>query len=500
MISSPPSSKSKSRSLPALLRNRDGALTQDLVLHPGEFGLGKVPARLKPDATTTVVCGFCSTGCGLNVHLKDGQAINLTPTTDYPVNLGMACPKGWEALTPLHSPDRAITPLLRNARGELEPVDWDTAMQVFTVRFKAIQDQFGKDSVAWIGTGQICTEELAFLGALGKFGMGMIHGDGNTRQCMATAVAAYKQSFGFDAPPFTYADFEQSDVIVLVGSNLCIAHPIMWQRVLRNRNQPEIIVVDPRKTETAMAATQHYAIAPKSDLKLLYGLAHLLIERGWINHDYIAKHTTGFAEFAEFVRTFTPETTAPDCGLSVEQLHRFAEAIHRGKRVSFWWTMGVNQGHEATRTAQAIINLSLMTGHIGRPGTGANSITGQCNAMGSRLFSNTTNLLGGHDFLNVTHREKVANLLGIDPALVPDQNSWAYDQIVQGIDDGKNQRALGHRHQRLTLVDSPVRFRAHPQEARFPRRAGHVSHHGNRAGSEPGSTRGGVGREGRHVH
>ena len=228
----------KRRSLPSLLRRKDGALTQELVLRPGEFGLGKVPARLKPDNTTNVVCGFCSTGCGLNVHLKDGQAINLTPTTDYPVNLGMACPKGWEALTPLASPDRAVTPLLRNARGELTPVDWDEAMQVFTLRFRAIMDQHGPESVAWIGTGQICTEELAFLGALAKFGMGFVHGDGNTRQCMATAVAAYKQSFGFDAPPYTYADFEESDVIILVGSNLCIAHPIMWQRVLRNKHRP----------------------------------------------------------------------------------------------------------------------------------------------------------------------------------------------------------------------------------------------------------------------
>jgi assimilatory nitrate reductase catalytic subunit len=121
----------------------------------------------------------------------------------------------------------------------------------------------------------------------------------------------------------------------------------------------------------------------------------------------------------------------------VEQLLRFAETIHRGRRVSFWWTMGVNQGHEATRTAQAIINLALMTGNIGRPGTGANSITGQCNAMGSRLFSNTTNLLGGHDFLNPAHREKVARLLGFDPGLVPDRNSLAYDQIIPRIDEGK---------------------------------------------------------------
>ena len=277
-----------------VLRRWTGPLSADLTLHPGEFGLGKVPARFKPDATTTMVCGFCSVGCGLNIHLKNGQAVNLTPTPDYPVNLGMACPKGWEALTPLAATDRATVPLLRDAHGELKPGDWDTAMQIFTVRFKAILDQHGPGALAWLGTGQICTEELAFLGAFAKFGRGMLHGDGNTRQCMATAVAAYKQSFGFDAPPYTYADFEQSDVIVLIGSNLCIAHPIMWQRVLRNPNQPEIIVLDPRRTETAIAATQHLALKPKSDLALLYGTANLLIQNGWLDRAFIDEHTAGF--------------------------------------------------------------------------------------------------------------------------------------------------------------------------------------------------------------
>src|SRR5688572_2787778 len=147
-----------------LLLQRNGPLTRELLLTPGEFGLGRVPARLKPDQTTTVVCGFCSTGCGLNVHLKDGEAINLSPNTDYPVNLGMACPKGWEALTPLRASDRAVTPLLRNARGKLERVEWDVALRTFVDRFKAIQEAHGKESVAFISTGQIVTEEMAFLG------------------------------------------------------------------------------------------------------------------------------------------------------------------------------------------------------------------------------------------------------------------------------------------------------------------------------------------------
>ncbi len=420
------------------IRAWDGALTQDLVQHPGDFGLGRVPVRLAPDDTTTMVCGYCATGCGLNIHLKDGQAINLSADTHYPVNLGMACPKGWEALTPLSAPDRATTPLLRNElTGELEPIDWERAMVLFTERFKAIQREHGTESCAFLSTGQIVTEEMAFLGALWKFGMGFLHCDSNTRQCMATSATAYKQSFGFDAPPYTYADFEESDVLIFIGSNPCIAHPIMWQRVMRNRRQPEIIVVDPRKTETAMAATQHFAIRPKSDLVLLYGLANIVIASGWIDRDFIDAHTTGFAEFAEFVTRFTPDEVSAATSIPVERLWRLAETIADGERVSFWWTMGVNQGHESTRTAQAIINLALITGNIGRPGTGANSITGQCNAMGSRLYSNITNLIGGHDFADDAHREKIARTLHIDEAAIPRRSSLAYDQIVEGIKDGK---------------------------------------------------------------
>lgn len=420
------------------IRQWEGPKTQRLVRTPGDFGLGQVPVEMKPDATTNVICGFCSTGCGLNIHMKDGQAVSLTPTTDYPVNMGMACPKGWEALTPLQANDRATTPMIREQRGgKLVATDWHNALTEFTTRFKRVQKEHGKESVAFISTGQIVTEEMAYLGALAKFGMGIKHGDGNTRQCMATAVVAYKQSFGFDAPPYTYQDFEESDVIVLVGSNLCIAHPIMWQRVERNQNNPEIIVIDPRKTETAVAATQHYPITPKSDLVFFYGLAKILLEKNYVDEAFLEAHCEGYQEFYEHIQKFTLDEVEQCSGITPEQMEYLAETIGNGQRVSFWWTMGINQGHEAVRTAQAIINIALMTGNIGRPGTGANSITGQCNAMGSRLFSNTTGLLGGHDFANAQDREKVADILDIDVSLIPDAPSMAYDQIVNGIHDGK---------------------------------------------------------------
>ncbi len=420
------------------LRQLDGPKTRRLVRRPGQFGLGQIPSEKAPDATTTSVCGFCSTGCGLNVHLKEGEAINLTPATHYPVNLGMACPKGWEALTPLDADDRATSPMYRPQRGQsAEAIPWNEAAGHFSERFQAIQKEHGDDSVAFISTGQIVTEEMAFLGALAKFGMGIKHGDGNTRQCMATAVVAYKQSFGFDSPPYTYQDFEESDVIVLVGSNLCIAHPIMWQRVERNPHNPEIIVVDPRRTETAVAATQHYPIRPKSDLIFFYGLAKRLIELGAIDQSFIDQHTNEFDDFANHVASYDAARVEAQSGITEAELNKLAQTIADGQRVSFWWTMGVNQGHEATRTAQSIINLALMTGNIGRPGTGANSITGQCNAMGSRLFSNTTGLLGGHDFANQEHREKVANILGIEEERIPQEPSMAYDQIIENIHAGK---------------------------------------------------------------
>jgi assimilatory nitrate reductase catalytic subunit len=211
----------------------------------------------------------------------------------------------------------------------------------------------------------------------------------------------------------------------------------MWERILRNPNDPAILVVDPRKTETAMAARAHYAVKPKSDLTLFYGLANLLIQRGWIDADFIAAHTTGFDELRAHVASFSVERVSDATGLRPEEIVSFAERIHAGKRVSFWWTMGVNQSHEAVRLAQAIINLALITGNIGRPGTGANSITGQCNAMGSRIFSNTTGLLGGHDFTLPEHRDKIAGILGIPVEKIPAENSLAYDQIFESILAGR---------------------------------------------------------------
>lgn len=255
---------------------------------------------------------------------------------------------------------------------------------------------------------------------------------------MATSAVAHKQAFGFDSPPFTYKDFEESDVMIFFGSNPVIAHPVMWNRVKMNQRQPKILVIDPRKTETANGpGIVHYQIKPKSDLVLLYGLAKLLIARGWINQRFIEAHTTGFEEFRSHVQRFTSEIITLKTGLNRERVEDLAGIIHNGGRVSFWWMVGINQGHQAVRTAQAIINLALLTGNIGRIGTGANSITGQCNAMGSRLFSNTSSLFCGRDFTNAEHRREVSQILNVEEDRIPKVNSLSYEKILEAVDAGK---------------------------------------------------------------
>lgn len=178
-------------------------------------------------------------------------------------------------------------------------------------------------------------------------------------------------------------------------------------------------------------------IKTKGDLALFYTLANVLIEKGWIDQDYINNYTEGFEDFKEHVKKYTLEDVEERTGISKMRVLELAKIIHEGKRVSFWWTMGVNQSYEAVRTAQAIINLALITGNMGREGTGANSLTGQCNAMGSRMFSNTTALYGGGEYNNKERRKVVADILGMDENMLPSKPTLDYEQIIKGINKGE---------------------------------------------------------------
>ena len=383
------------------------------------------------------VCNYCAIDCNLDFYVENNRIVKTVPTRGYPVNDGFCCIKGLSLDKQQKTVKPNGLPKIRQNNGSFQEVSWEKGFQYVADKIRELQKKYGTESVAGISTGQLTLEEFALFGHVMRDHL-QTNVDGNTRLCMATAVVAHKQSFGFDAPGYTLEDLELSDTLIFIGANPVVAHPIVWDRVCQNKTKDrKIIVIDPRKSETARNADYWYGLRWRSDLLLLYTIAHQLIEKDYLDHTFIEAHTEKFEEFREFVRAYTLERGAEGTGLSREQILELTELIHRGKRVSFWWTMGVNQGYEAVRTAQAIINLALMTGNIGRPGTGANSITGQCNAMGSRAYSNTAAFYGGGDFTNPARRERIASVLGVDEDKLAKKPTKTYNEIIEGINAGE---------------------------------------------------------------
>ncbi|SFU57362.1 NAD(P)H-dependent nitrate reductase catalytic subunit [Clostridium sp. DSM 8431] len=380
-------------------------------------------------------CNYCALACNMDFYVEDGKIVKVLPSKEYPVNKGFSCIKGLSLDRQNTVFTKSPLPRVKNKDGNFEEMKWEDTYKYVADKFLEIQEMYGKESVAGISTGQLTFEEFALLGNIMRNFL-QTNLDGNTRLCMATSVVAHKQSFGFDAPPYTLNDVELSDTIILIGANPVVAHPVFWGRIRENKNK-KLIVIDPRKSETAMHADYFYGIKPKTDLVLLYAVANELIAKNYVDKEYIENHTEGYLEFKEFVKEYTLEKAAKESGISENRISELVELIHEGKRVSLWWTMGINQGYEAVRTAQAIINIALMTGNIGRPGTGANSLTGQSNAMGSRIFSNTSGLYGGGDFNNQARRERVAEVLGVDESYLAKKPTATYNEIIERINSGE---------------------------------------------------------------
>ena len=381
-------------------------------------------------------CNYCALDCNLDFYVENDRIVKVVPTRGYPVNDGFSCIKGLSLDKQQSTVKPNSLPKIRKEDGTFEEVSWEEGFSHVAEKIKEIQEKYGPEGMAGISTGQLTLEEFALFGHVMRDYL-KTNVDGNTRLCMATAVVAHKQSYGFDAPGYTLGDLELSDTIIFIGSNPVVAHPILWGRVLNNKlSEKKVIVIDPRKSETAENADYWYGLKWRSDLLLFYTIANQLIEKDYLDHSFIEENTEKFEEFKEFVKAYTLERGVEGTGLSKEQILELVELIHNGKKVSFWWTMGVNQGYEAVRTAQSIINIALMTGNIGKPGTGANSITGQCNAMSSRAYSNTAVMYGGGDFTNPARRARIAEVLGVREDQLAEKPTLTYNQIIEGINAG----------------------------------------------------------------
>jgi assimilatory nitrate reductase catalytic subunit len=390
---------------------------------------GHISESRVADSWVKTTCGYCSVGCGMLIGVKDGKAVAARGNPDHPVNRGKLCPKGLSEHHILTAPGRATTPLLRKD-GVLTPVSWDEALSTMVTRICDIQARHGRGALGVVGTGQLLTEETYTLGKLVQLGFGTSNNDGNTTLCMASAVSGYKLSFGSDGPPGSYEDLETADVILLIGANIADNHPILCERLQRNRHRT-LIVADPRVTKTAMMADIHLPLKPRSDIALLNGIAHILIRDGLVDRKYIDEHTEGFTEFAAFVATFTPEHVSHVTGLGVDKIEYVAHRYGTARAAFIGWTMGVNHSTQGAVTVAAINNLALITGNIGRTGASPFSITGQCNAMGTRETGFTSSLPGYRKFDSAEDRQALAEIWQINVGRIPSARGKAYPDIIE---------------------------------------------------------------------
>jgi assimilatory nitrate reductase catalytic subunit len=368
-------------------------------------------------------CCYCGVGCGVIVQSDGEKVLAVRGDPDHPANFGRLCTKGstlhLTADPLLQQQARALYPELRSVRGVPRArAGWNDALDFIAARCADTIARHGPDSIAFYISGQLLTEDYYVFNKLAKGLVGTNNIDTNSRLCMSSAVAGYKQTLGADAPPSCYEDLDHAETIFIVGSNTAYAHPVLYRRIedARRRNRAlKMIVVDPRRTDTARDADLFLPILPGTDVALFNGMLHICLWEELIDHAYIEQHTEGFADLKRTLRDYTPQYVAQTCGIREEDLLQAARWFGASKATLSLYCQGLNQSSSGTAKNAALINLHLATGQIGKPGAGPFSLTGQPNAMGGREVGGMANLLSAHrDLANPEHRAEVARLWGID--------------------------------------------------------------------------------------
>jgi len=386
-------------------------------------------------------CGYCSTGCSIEVGLnKDGDAVASRGVAKASVNRGKLCLKGIFEHELFKSAGRGSIPLLRDKpTKEFKEASWDKALDKTADEIKRIQEKYGRDSFAIVSTGQIMTEEFYTLGKLARGVIGTNSYDGNTTLCMSSAVSGYKRSFGSDGPPGCYEDFYHTDCFLAIGSNLPEQHPIIYwhlQHAMEMRKFP-LIVVDPRVTMLAQKADIHLTITPGTDLVLLNSLAYVILDEGLEDRKYIESCTTDYESFNELVSQYDPESASKICGIDADMIRKVARMYAGAGAAMTIWTMGINQSTHGSDGVVGINNLNLITGNIGKPGGTSLSITGQCNAMGTREWSSCSGLPGYRTLENEKDRKDIADFWGIDESFFPEKRGMYQTDIFPAIETGQ---------------------------------------------------------------
>jgi assimilatory nitrate reductase catalytic subunit len=393
---------------------------------------------------TKSTCPYCGVGCGVIIESVGAQITGVRGDPDHPANFGKLCTKGstlaLTASSAITQQTRLLQPMRREHRGEkAKAVSWDSALDFAATSFAQIIAEHGVDAVGFYISGQLLTEDYYVFNKLVKGQIGTNNVDTNSRLCMSSAVAGYKQTLGADAPPTCYDDVNHASCIFIVGSNTAYAHPILFRRIeeaKKSNPQLKIIFADPRKTDTAEIADLHLPLLPGTDVALFNGMLHIMLWEGWIDSTYIAAHTNGFDELKTLVREYTPESVAQTCGIKKEDLFAAAKLFATSPATLSLYCQGLNQSSSGTAKNASLINLHLATAQIGKPGAGPFSLTGQPNAMGGREVGGLANLISAHrDMAKPAHRAEVAALWGVQD--VPSKPGKTAVEMFQAAADGE---------------------------------------------------------------
>jgi assimilatory nitrate reductase catalytic subunit len=412
-----------------------------LPFRPGEGWGEGMPAALKETKST---CPYCGVGCGVVIESEGEQITGVRGDPDHPANFGRLCTKGstlhLTASAPITRQARLLHPMRRDLRGDRpQRVGWDDALAFAADTFARVIRRHGPDAVGFYISGQLLTEDYYVFNKLAKGLIGTNNVDTNSRLCMSSAVAGYKLTLGADAPPNCYDDVNHAGCIFIAGSNTAWAHPILFRRIedAKAANPHlKIICCDPRRTDTAEIADLYLPIQPGTDVMLFNGMLHVMLWEGWVRHDYIVAHTSGFDELKSTVRDCTPDLVAQVCGIRKEDLVLAAKLFATSPATLSLYCQGLNQSSSGTAKNAALINLHLATAQIGKPGAGPFSLTGQPNAMGGREVGGMANLLSAHrDLENPRHRAEVADLWGVTS--VPAKPGKTAVEMFQAAADGE---------------------------------------------------------------
>jgi assimilatory nitrate reductase catalytic subunit len=393
---------------------------------------------------TKATCCYCGVGCGVIVESDGERVTGVRGDPDHPANFGRLCTKGstlhLTADPVIQQQARALVPEWRPHRDAPRVrASWDQVQDHIAGRIAETVRQHGPDSVGFYISGQLLTEDYYVFNKFAKGLLGTNNVDTNSRLCMSSAVAGYKQTLGADAPPACYEDIDHAGLIFIVGSNTAYAHPILYRRIeAARKNNPglKMIVADPRRTDTARDADLHLPILPGTDVALFNGMLHICLWEDLIDQPWIDQHTDGFAELKRTVRDYTPKFVADTCGIAEEDLVKAARWFGESKAALSLYCQGLNQSSSGTAKNAALINLHLATHQIGKPGAGPFSLTGQPNAMGGREVGGLANLLSAHrDMANPEHRAEVARLWEVED--VPSRPGKTAVEMFEAVRSGE---------------------------------------------------------------